>query len=246
MLTKYKKQTRLLAAVDCIVFGFDGRTLKLLLIKRGFAPELGKWSLMGGFIQPEESADAAANRILKNLTGLEGVYLEQLHTFSHPLRDPMERTISIAYFSLIDIEQYQQQLNDEYHAEWFSLTALPELIFDHDTMVETAKAKLRYKAALHPILLELLPQKFTLQHLQSLYESVYDMQFDKRNFTRKLLASQMLVKQADKSWQNSRKGAFYYKLDMRHYKTGMQAFLQIVPHVKRSLTDNGKNTIPIS
>ncbi len=246
MLTKYKKQTRLLAAVDCIVFGFDGRALKLLLIRRGFAPEQGKWSLMGGFIQPEESADAAANRILKNLTGLEGVYLEQLHAFSHPLRDPMERTISIAYFSLIDIEQYQQQLNDEYHAEWFPLNALPELIFDHAMMVETAKAKLRYKAALHPILLELLPQKFTLQELQSLYESVYDMQFDKRNFTRKLLASQLLIKQPDKSWQNSRKGAFYYKLNMRHYKTGMQAFLQIVPHIKRSLTDAGSNAVTIS
>src|SRR5438128_1354112 len=98
-ISKYKKQTRLLAAVDCIIFGFDGQSIKILLIHRGLEPELGKWSLMGGFIQPEESADAAAVRILKVLTGLKGVYLEQLHTFTNPNRDPIERTLSIAYFA---------------------------------------------------------------------------------------------------------------------------------------------------
>ena len=167
-MTKYQKQTRLLAAVDCIIFGFDGTTLKLLLIQRGFEPERGKWSLMGGFIQPNEGPDTAANRILKTLTGLEGVYLEQLHTFGDPHRDAMERTLSIAYFALIDIHQYEKQISDEYHPEWFPLNKIPNLVFDHTEMVKMAKEKLRYKAALHPLLFELLPKKFTLTPVANL------------------------------------------------------------------------------
>ena len=162
-MTKYQKQTRILVAVDCIVFGFDGQKLKILLIKRGFEPERNKWSLMGGFVEPNESADNAAIRILKILTGLEGVYLEQFHTFSGPDRDPIERTLSVAYFALIDINQYEKQISEEYHPEWFPLNKVPDLIFDHNEMMAMAKEKLRYKAALHPILFELLPPKFTLR-----------------------------------------------------------------------------------
>ena len=229
-MTKYQKQTRLLAAVDCIIFGFDGTTLKLLLIQRGFEPERGKWSLMGGFIQPNEGADTAANRILKTLTGLEGVYLEQLHTFGDPIRDAMERTLSIAYFALIDIHQYEKQISDEYHPEWFPLNKIPNLIFDHPGMVKMAKEKLRYKAALHPLLFELLPKKFTLPQLQTLYESVYETEFDKRNFSRKVLSTKLLVKQTDKDKGSSKKGAFYYKLNSKNYKADFQAFLNIIPN----------------
>src|SRR5688572_29897129 len=229
-MTKYQKQTRLLAAVDCIIFGFDGQTLKLLLIQRGFEPERGRWSLMGGFILPSEDPDSAATRILKSLTGLAGVYLEQLRTFGDPLRDPMERTLSIAYFALIDIHQYEKQISDDYHAEWFPLNKIPNLVFDHTEMVRMAKAKLRYKAALHPLLFELLPKKFTLPQLQSLYESVYDTQFDKRNFSRKVLSTKLLIKQADKDKASSKKGAYYYKLNSKNYKADFQAFLNIIPN----------------
>ena len=229
-MTKYQKQTRLLAAVDCIIFGFDGTTLKLLLIQRGFEPERGKWSLMGGFIQPNEGPDTAANRILKTLTGLEGVYLEQLHTFGDPLRDAMERTLSIAYFALIDIHQYEKQISDEYHPEWFPLNKIPDLVFDHNEMVKMAKEKLRYKAALHPLLFELLPKKFTLPQLQTLYESVYETEFDKRNFSRKVLSTKLLIKQTDKDKGSSKKGAFYYKLNSKNYKADFQAFLNIIPN----------------
>jgi 8-oxo-dGTP diphosphatase len=229
-MTKYQKQSRFLAAVDCIIFGFDGQTLKLLLIQRGFEPEKGKWSLMGGFIQPEESADAAAVRILKTLTGLEGVYLEQLFTFGEPSRDPIERTLSIAYFALIDIHKYEKQISDEYHPEWFPLTKIPNLIFDHKEMVKLAKEKLRYKAALHPLLFELLPQKFTLPQLQSLYESVYETELDKRNFSRKVLSTRLLIKQSDKDKASSKKGAYYYKLNNKYYKANFQAFLNIIPN----------------
>lgn len=231
-MTKYQKQTRLLAAVDCIVFGFDGQTIRLLLIQRALEPERGRWSLMGGFVQPGESADEAAGRVLELLTGLRGVYLEQLHTFSHPERDPIERTLSIAYFSLIDISQYEKKLSDDYHAEWFDLSDAPRLIFDHDKMVAMAKEKLQYKAALHPLLFELLPKKFTLPQLQTLFEGVYETKFDKRNFSRKLLSTGLLVRQADKDMSSSRKGAFFYKLNSKNYKAKFQDFLNLIPRAK--------------
>jgi len=129
-MIKYSKQTRTLLAVDCIIFGFDGDTLKILLIKRGFEPEQGNWSLMGGFVEKEESLDQASNRILNQLTGLEEVYLEQLYTFGDINRDPIERTVSSAYFALLDILKYEKQISLDYHPEWFSLKKVPKLIFD--------------------------------------------------------------------------------------------------------------------
>jgi ADP-ribose pyrophosphatase YjhB (NUDIX family) len=229
-MTRYNKQNRLLAAVDCIIFGFDGAALKLLLIKRTFEPEKGKWSLMGGFVQPEENCLQAANRVLTQLTGLTGVFLEQLRSFSKPDRDPQERTISIAYFALIDIHKYEEQISDHYQPEWFELAAIPALIFDHNEMVELAIKRLRYKAAIHPVLFELLPEKFTVPQLQTLYEAVYGTEFDKRNFSRKLLSTGLLVKQADKDKESSKKGAFYYKLDGPKYESNFQAFLNFIPN----------------
>src|ERR1700761_5680576 len=197
-MQKYSKQTRILLAVDCIIFGFDGETLKILLIKRGFEPEKGNWSLMGGFVQENESLDQASNRILKQLTGLEGVYLEQLYTFGQPDRDPIERTVSTAYFALLDIHKYETQISHDYHAEWFPLKEIPKLIFDQQDMVQQAKQKIRYKAAMHPILFELLPERFTIPQLQTLYEQVFDATIDKRNFSRRVLATGLLVKLNDK------------------------------------------------
>jgi len=227
---KYSKQTRILVAVDCIIFGFDGSELKLLLIKRGFEPQKGHWSLMGGFVDPEESMDEAANRILLNLTGLDKVYLEQLYAFGNPERDPLERTISVAYFALLDLNKYTIQLSDQFQAQWFPLKKIPKLIFDHHEMVKMAKAKLRYKASLHPILFELLPEKFTLPQLQSLFEEVYDTLFDKRNFSRKILSTGLLLKLAEKDKNSSKKGAFYYKLDKKHYKENFHNILRFIPN----------------
>lgn len=229
-MMKYQKQTRVLIAVDCIVFGFDGQKLKILLIQRAIEPEKNNWSLMGGFIQAEESADEAAVRVLKKLTGLDGVYLEQLQTFSRPDRDPIERTISVVYFALIDTNQYEKQITDEYHPEWFPLDKIPKLIFDHKKMVALAKEKLRYKAALHPILFELLPPKFTLPLLQNLFEDVYETSFDKRNFSRKIMSTGLLLKQKEKDKENSKKGAFYYKLDKKHYHKNFHKFLHFIPY----------------
>lgn len=230
MTAKYLNQARYTVAVDCVVMGYEDQTLKILLIKRGFQPMKGHWSLMGGFVQPAETADEAAIRILKDLTGLEGVYLEQFKTYSKPDRDPQERTISIAYYALIDIKQYKESLNNDYHAEWFPIKDFPQLIFDHKEMVLSAKAKLRYKAASHAILFELLPQKFTLPLLQDLFEDVYDAQFDKGNFSRKMLSTGLLIKQKEKDKSSSKKGAFYYKLDKKHYEQNLHKLVKMIPN----------------
>lgn len=229
-MTKYTNQDRFLIAVDCIIFGFDGEHLKLLLIKRGFEPEKDKWSLMGGFVGPQESLDNAANRVLTQLTGLEGVYLEQIQAYGDPLRDPIERTFSVTYFALIDINKYKMQITDQYHAEWFLLKDAPKLIFDHGEMVENAKKKIRYKAALHPILFELLPKKFTIPQLQNLYEDVYNTSIDNRNFIRKLTSTGLLIKLPEKDKSASKKGAFYFKLDKKKYIANFQAFLNFIPN----------------
>ena len=229
-MKRYSRQSRILVAVDCIIFGFDGHEMKLLLIQRGFEPEKGNWSLMGGFVQYDESFEHAVSRVIKDLTGLKGMYMEQLHAFGDPGRDPIERTISVAYFTLIDIHQYEKQISDVYNAEWFGLKKIPSLIFDHREIIEMAKQKLRYKAAFHPILFELLPAKFTLPQLQMLYEAIYDTAFDKRNFMRKVLASGLLVKQKDKEKESSKRGAFYYKLDRRKYNGKLNSFLNLIPH----------------
>jgi 8-oxo-dGTP diphosphatase len=234
-MSRYPGETRILVAVDCIIFGFDGNDIKLLLVQRGLKPERGKWSLMGGFLQATESLEQAANRILKRLTGLQGVYMEQLQAFGDPLRDPVERTVSVAYFALVDIHQYEKQLSHEYNAEWFLLEETPDLIFDHKKMMEDAKRQLRYKAALHPILFELLPAKFTIPQLQILYEGIYDTTFDNRNFSRKVLSTELLIKQKEKDKANSKKGAFYYKLDKRKYKANFQAFLNFIPNPDKLL-----------
>jgi 8-oxo-dGTP diphosphatase len=225
----YQKQKATLVAIDCIIFGHDEDGLKLLLIKRAFAPEKNKWSLMGGFLKPDETLDEAANRILKNLTGIEGVYLEQLHVFSDIHRDPGARTISVAYFALVDIHKYETQITDMYHAEWFPLNKKPRLIFDHDDMVRCAQKQLRYKAAQHPILFELLPERFTIPQLQNLFESVYESLLDNRNFTRKMMSTGLLIRLNGKDKSNSKKGAFLYKLDRRKYKILQQSVLPLGP-----------------
>lgn len=228
-MRRYSLQKRFLFAVDCIIFGYDGVDLKLLVIQRSFEPFKGKWSLVGGFVSNHESAEDAAARVLKDLTGLDGLYMEQLHAFSDPGRDTVERTVSIAYFSLIDIQQYKQQINEDYHPAWVPINQLPDLIFDHTKIVELAKEKLRYKAALHPLLFELLPEKFTMPQLQHLYQAVYNTEFDKGNFNRKLLSTKLLMKLKEKDKLGSKKGAFYYKVDSKKYTASFNSFLNLVP-----------------
>jgi len=232
-MSNYAGQTRVLVAVDCIIFGFDGENLKVLLMKRGIMPEKNKWSLIGSFVTKSESLEQAATRVLKKFTGIEGLYMHQLRTFSEPDRDPLERTLSTAFTTLIDIHQYEKQIIPDYHAEWFPLDKKPRLIFDHDTMLKMAQQELRYQAASHPILFEMLPEKFTIPQLQNLYEGVYQTSFDNRNFSRKVLSTELLTKLNEKDKSGSKKGAFYYKLNKRKYKAGFRSFMNFIPNPDR-------------
>ena len=217
-IIQYKNHDRLLVAVDCIIFGFDGKHLKGLFIKRGFEPQKDKWSLMGGFVNNGESVDDAAGRILDQLTGLTDVYMEQLHCFGSVGRDPAGRVISIAYFALIKIDDYTEELMKTHNARWFELNKVPGLVFDHKQMVKLARERLQQKVANHPIGFALLPDKFTLPQLQNLYEAVYETPLDKRNFTRKVLSLGILNKLKEKEKESSKKGAFYYTFDKTKYK----------------------------
>jgi 8-oxo-dGTP diphosphatase len=217
IIKQYRNIERFPVALDAIIFGFDRKTLKLLLIKRDFEPERGKWSLMGGFLRSDENLDEAASRILMNLTGLKNIYLEQLYGFGDINRDPVERTISIAYYSLINTLDHDRDLVKQYSACWFPIDDLPELIFDHHKMVEAAKARLRYKAIRQPVGFELLPEKFTLPELQQLYESIYETELDKRNFRRRILSMGVLKKTGEKQKGFSKKGAYLYKFDKEKF-----------------------------
>lgn len=217
MLNNYSKEDKVLLAVDCIIFGFDKDKLKILLIKRDFEPEKGKWSLIGGFLKKEENLDDAANRVLEHLTGLDEVYLEQFFTYSEVDRDPEERTISVAYYALINIEDHDEELIEQYSAKWFSIDKIPNLIFDHNQMVEQAIKRLQYRASTKPIGFELLPEKFTMRQLQKLYESILDTDLDKRNFISKINALDILIKLDEKDMESSRKGSFLHMFDKEKY-----------------------------
>mgnify|MGYP003575121687 CR=1 FL=1 len=234
-MIEYASQPHYLVAVDCIVFGFEEGRLKLLLVKRGLEPEINQWSLIGGFVGAAESTDDAAVRVLKKNTGLDGIYLEQLQVYSKPNRDPIERTLSVAYFALIDIQKYSTQLNTDYQAEWFLINESPQLIFDHNIMVEDARKRLRYKAALHPILFELLPKKFTLPQLQLLFEEVNDTKIDTGNFNRKMNSTGLLIRLEEKDKSSSKKGAYYFKLNRKRYQSDFHLILNLIPSLKLDL-----------
>jgi len=218
VINEYRTHDKMLIAVDCIIFGFDGNDLKLLLITRGFEPGFGKWSLMGGFVTANESANDGAKRILENLTGLTKIYMEQLYCFADVGRDPGGRVVSIAYFALIKIDDYSPELMKVHNAKWVSIKKIPPMIFDHKKMIEMSKERLRQKVATYPIGFELLPEKFTLAQLQNLYEAIYETTFDKRNFLRKILSIGILEKLNEKEKQLSKRGSFYYKFDHKKYQ----------------------------
>ena len=184
MIKQYPHTDHLLVAIDCIIFGFDKNQLKLLLTKRALEPEKGNWSLIGGFVAQDESLDDAAKRILQKLTGLMNIYMEEVKAFSEVRRDPVERTISIAYYALIKADR-NMKLSEEYGAQWIPIDKIPTLIFDHYHMVKAAMKKLKTMAKHQPIGFELLPKKFTIPQLRSLYEAIYEKELDKRNFSRK-------------------------------------------------------------
>ncbi len=208
----YEQHPKFHFSVDCVVLGYEAGELKLLLYPRAFEPVKGSWSLMGGFVREGESAEAAACRVLKQTTGLDNIFLEQVATFSNPLRDSFERVISVTFFALIRIDSYNKAKAVTHGAKWLPLNDLPELIFDHREMVTQAIIKLQQKAGSSLVGSELLPKKFTLLQLRKLYEAIYQREFDPGNFRKKILSLGVLEKLDQKNSTESKKGAYYYRL----------------------------------
>ncbi len=217
MTDYYIKNTKFYVSVDCIIFGFDGGELKLLLLKRNFEPAMGEWSLMGGFVKDEESVNNAAKRVLKELTGLEDVYMEQVAAFGEVDRDPGERVISVAFYALININDYNRELVRKNNAFWININELPGLIFDHAEMVKQALHQMRIKASNSPIGFNLLPELFTLPQLQSLYEAIYGETLDKRNFRKRVKEMNFIEETGLKSKDTTRRKAYLYKFNNTVY-----------------------------
>lgn len=213
------KYPRPAATVDCVVFGFDGAALSVLLIERRHPPFAGAWALPGGFVEMDETLDDAARRELNEETGLTGIFLEQLYTFGAVDRDPRERVISIAYYALVNLAgQRVRAASDARRAAWFAVNDLPEPAFDHAEIIATALERLKGKLRDEPIGFELLPKKFTLSQLQRLYEVCLDAPLDKRNFRRRFL-SLGLVRETDEFERDvSHRAARLYRFDVRRYR----------------------------
>ena len=207
--------------VDCVVFGYEAQasSLKVLLIKRKLPPFEGSWALPGGFVQIDESVEAAARRELTEETGIKNVFLEQLYTFGAVERDPRDRVISVAYYALVSLQRYQlQAATDASDAQWFNLSALPQLEFDHASIIDCAVARLRGKIRYEPIGFELLPEIFTFSQLQQLYQQILEREMDKRNFRKKLLKMDLLIDTEQRESGVAHRAAKLYRFDTSKYQ----------------------------
>jgi 8-oxo-dGTP diphosphatase len=179
-------------SVDCVIFGFDQNELKVLLIKSDLENFSDQWSLLGDLVRPDENLDNASYRVLKDRTGLDDVYLEQVYTFGEVKRHPAGRVITTAYYSLINIKDHQLKLShNELH--WHPVNEINTMAFDHKAILNTCLERLRSKIEEHPIVFNLLPEKFSLRELQNLYEAILGTKMDRRNFRKKFFLMDWLV-----------------------------------------------------
>lgn len=202
---------------DCVIFGFDGSELQVLLIERGIEPFKGKWAFPGGFLNMDETAQEGALRELKEETGLKNAYIEQFNTYSDPGRDPRERVITIAHYALVRIQEVKGG-DDAAKAQWFPIDEVPQLAFDHDKILRDAMRKLRERIHFEPIGFELLPEKFTMRDLQILYESILGVKFDRRNFAKKMMHYELLNQLDETVRPTAKRDALLYSFNKENYE----------------------------
>lgn len=216
-MTFYNDHSKVWLSVDCIIFGFDEGKLKILIGRRKMDPGRGEWSLYGGFVSTDESVDDAASRTLYELTGLRNLYMRQVGAFGNVDRDPGERVVSIAYYALINVKDYDNELRMEHGVEWMDINEIPQLYSDHNEMVRKARKMMQQKLAQEPVGFRLLPSLFTLTQLQKLYEAVNGEELDKRNFRKRIKDMDFIEKTELIDKTGSKRGAYLYRFNKRVY-----------------------------
>lgn len=208
---------RIALSVDCVIFGFDESKLKVLLIRSDLKKFLGKWSLLGDLVFPNEDLDAAAYRILKQRTGLSDVYLEQVSTFGTVNRHPAGRVVTVAYCSLINIQHHKLNiLDNELH--WHDIKNVTGLAFDHQEIFDTCLRQLQKRVQEHPLGFNLLPKKFSLRELQNLYEAILDIKMDRRNFRKKFFSMDFLIDLNEMEQDVPHRPGKLYKFNFEKYE----------------------------
>ncbi|MBO5580312.1 MAG: NUDIX hydrolase [Prevotella sp.] len=213
----YNEHSKVLVSVDCIIFGFDENKLKVLIGKRKMDPGRGEWSLYGGFVRLDESVDDAAYRTLYELTGMRNIYMRQVGAFGSVDRDPGERVISVAYYALINVKDYDHRLLEEHGVEWVDFDKMPPLYSDHMEMVNKARKMMKESIKIEPVGFRLLPNLFTLTQLQRLYEAVNGEELDKRNFRKRIKEMDFIEKTELIDKTSSKRGAYLYRFNRRVY-----------------------------
>jgi len=188
----HREYFNIAVSVDCVIFGYEEKQLKVLLIKSDLKEFEDLWSLLGDLVTPHEDLDNASYRILQERTGLKDVYLEQVHTFGNVNRHPSGRVVTIAYYSLVNIKSHKLQLtHNELH--WHNVKEIDKLAFDHKLILDTCIQRLREKVLEHPVVFNLLPEKFSLRELQDLYQAILGQELDRRNFRKRINLKNWLV-----------------------------------------------------
>lgn len=205
--------------IDCVIFGFDKGILEVLLVQHAEGISKGKWGLPGGWIKKKESIDDAAHRLLAELTGMDNIYLEQLKAFGAPDRFPLRRVITIGYYALVKRENYNIKAGfTAADAKWYKINEIPDLIYDHNEILDYSIKTLRNRVRQAPLGFNLLPEKFTLLQLMYLYEEILGIEMDKSNFRRKILHMKLLVPLNEKQQDVSHRAAQLYKFDPEIYE----------------------------
>ena len=204
-------------SVDCVIFGFDENKLKVLLMRSDLKKYQSKWSLLGDLVKPNEDLDAAAYRILKQRTGLDDVYLEQVHTFGNTNRHPGGRVVTVAFCSLINIQHHKLKIHDN-ELHWHDVTSITDLAFDHKKIFEHSFQRLQKRVQEHPLGFSLLPNKFSLRELQNLYEAILSIKLDRRNFRKKFFSMQILTDVEEIEKDVPHRPGKLYKFDYDKYE----------------------------
>lgn len=214
-----KEYSRIDMTVDAVVFGYKpDEGISVLLVKRKHDPYKGSWAIPGGFVEGDETLEHAVSRELKEETGIEVNYLEQLYTFGNPHRDPRKRVVSVAYYALVKPDIYElHAADDASDVEWFNIEKLPKLSFDHKEILEMAILRLRNKISYEPVGFELLDKQFPFSELHKLYETLYGKEIDRRNFRKKILALGILKELRQKSSGGKGRPGVLYQFDKDKY-----------------------------